>query len=269
RGRYLCRRTGQAQGGPAGPTGAWPVPRAGEGSRGCLGGRGGVIGGERGGGAHPERGVRPSGVVVLAPVADHHARFGQAGELLAVQELVADAAVERLDVGVLPRRARVDVASRDGREATPIPERVRGQLGAVVAADVRRGAALGGQALEHRDGLIGGDAAVDVHRQRLAGVLVDDVEQPQRAAVGGLVVLEVKRPHVIRALADIQTVAQHRDRLAPAGWAHQFPFATSLSACFSSAWSATIAFKRAFSRSSSLSRLASSAFIPPYWLRQR
>src|SRR5213078_2929244 len=71
------------------------------------------------------------------------------------------------------------------------------------------------------------------------------------------------------ALADIQTVAQHRNRLTPAGWAHQFPLATSFSACFSSAWSATIAFKRAFSRSSSLSRLASSAFIPPYWLRQR
>ena len=29
------------------------------------------------------------------------------------------------------------------------------------------------------------------------------------------------------ALADTETVANHRDRPAPTGWAHQFPFATS------------------------------------------
>jgi hypothetical protein len=33
-------------------------------------------------------------VVVLLPVADHHARLGQAGELLDVEQLVADAGVE-------------------------------------------------------------------------------------------------------------------------------------------------------------------------------
>jgi hypothetical protein len=32
------------------------------------------------------------------------------------------------------------------------------------------------------------------------------------------------------ALADAKPIAQHRDRPAPTGWAHQFPFATSLSA---------------------------------------
>jgi hypothetical protein len=37
------------------------------------------------------------------------------------------------------------------------------------------------------------------------------------------------------ALADAEAVAQHRDRLAPTGRAHQFPFATSLSASMFSA----------------------------------
>ncbi len=42
-------------------------------------------------------------------------------------------------------------------------------------------------------------------------------------------------PHPARpALADVEPVADHRDRPAPAGWAHQFPFATSFSARFSS-----------------------------------
>ncbi len=71
------------------------------------------------------------------------------------------------------------------------------------------------------------------------------------------------------ALADAETIAEHRDRPAPAGWAHQFPRATSFSARHSKAWSATIAFSRWFSRSSSFRRLTSSAFIPPYWLRHR
>jgi hypothetical protein len=42
-------------------------------------------------------------VVVDAPVLDDHAGLEQAVELPAVEELVAEAAVERLDPGVLPR----------------------------------------------------------------------------------------------------------------------------------------------------------------------
>ena len=54
----------------------------------------GPLGGEYGGGTHPERGVRSSKVVVLAPVADHHPRLGQAGELLDIEQLVTDAGVK-------------------------------------------------------------------------------------------------------------------------------------------------------------------------------
>ena len=59
------------------------------------------------------------------------------------------------------------------------------------------------------------------------------------------------------------------DGAAPAGRAHQFPRPSSLSASIWSSLSATIRFNRAFSPSSSLSRLTSSAFSPPYWARQR
>ena len=37
------------------------------------------------------------------------------------------------------------------------------------------------------------------------------------------------------ALADAETIAQHRDRPAPTGWAYQFPRETSLNARFSNA----------------------------------
>ena len=59
-------------------------------------------------------------VVVLAPVLDHDARLGQAGELLDVEQLVADAGVEGLHERVLPRRARLDEHGPGLRELTPV-----------------------------------------------------------------------------------------------------------------------------------------------------
>ena len=50
-------------------------------------------------------------------------------------------------------------------------------------------------------------------------------------------------------------------------WRHHFRWSASFSADTSSAWSATIFFKRRFSSSSSLSRLASLTPMPPYLLR--
>ena len=91
-----------------------------------------VAAGEDGWGEHPERGVRPALVVVVAPVLDQDWRFGQAAEQLHRQQLVADAAAEALDVRVLPGRAGLDVRASGAREAAPVPERLGSQLGAVV-----------------------------------------------------------------------------------------------------------------------------------------
>ena len=53
------------------------------------------------------------------------------------------------------------------------------------------------------------------------------VGEHRLAALRGAMLIDVPaRP----ALADAETVAQHRDRLAPTDRAHQFPFATSFSA---------------------------------------
>src|SRR3954463_5767384 len=77
------------------------------------------------------------------------------------------------------------------------------------------------EALEHVDGLVGVDAARDVDRERFAGELVDDVEQLEHAAVGGLIELEVQRPHVTGPLGP-QPVGRHgrlteAPALAPTG----------------------------------------------------
>jgi hypothetical protein len=70
-------------------------------------------------------------------------------------------------------------------------------------------------------------------------------------------------------LGDPEHLLEVLDGAAPAGRAHQFPRPSSFSASIWSSLSATIRFNLAFSPSSSLSRLTSSAFSPPYWARQR
>src|SRR5215212_7003323 len=55
----------------------------------------------------------------------------------------------------------------------------------------------------------------------------------------------------------------------PPARAQKFPRLTSLRMLMSTAWSATIFFKRVFSDSSSFRRFVASAFIPPYWFLQR
>ena len=87
----------------------------------------------------------PVGIVLGAPVADEDLGIEEAGELLDVEQLVAHPAPARLDAGVLPGRARLDVAGTRACEAAPVPQGLRGELGAVVAAhEARMPAALGG-----------------------------------------------------------------------------------------------------------------------------
>ena len=66
------------------------------------------------------------------------------------------------------------------------------------------------------------------------------------------------------ALGDPETGLQVHDGPAAASRGQKFPSASSLSMSISSAWLATSRFNLAFSASSSRSRLASLAFIPPY-----
>src|SRR3954447_1269123 len=98
------------------------------------------------------------GVVGLTPVVDDDDSFGEAAELLDVEQLVADAAVEGFHVGILPGRAWLDERRFSTAEATPVPERVGGQLRPVVATDMRGRATHEDELVEHGDGLVCADA---------------------------------------------------------------------------------------------------------------
>ena len=84
-------------------------------------------------------------------------------------------------------------------EATPVSEGVRGQLGVVVHADEPQwSAARRNDPLELGDDAVGVDSPLDLDRERLPSVLVDDVQQLEDAAILGRVELEVERPHLVR-----------------------------------------------------------------------
>src|SRR5688572_14425714 len=88
-----------------------------------------------------ERTVRSDRIVFSSPSFDEHLRFPERVEDLAIQKLVTELAVERLDVAVLPRTARLDVKRLHVDPSQPLPNLRRGELGAVVGTDVSRHAA--------------------------------------------------------------------------------------------------------------------------------
>ncbi len=105
------------------------------------------------------------GVVVVSVVRGEDLGLGEGRELLNVEQLVTQAGVEGLDPGVLPGRARIDVGGGGERRLAPLGEDAGGELGPVVGTQVRRrAAALGDQALEDRDGLVGVDRALALDR---------------------------------------------------------------------------------------------------------
>ena len=71
------------------------------------------------------------GVVVDAVVLDDDACFEERVESPAVEEFVAQAAVEALDPGVLPGRARVDELGSGAVEPAPVVDSVRDELGTI------------------------------------------------------------------------------------------------------------------------------------------
>ncbi len=80
-------------------------------------------------------------VVVDSPVLDEHLGFEEAVELPAVEQLVSQPAVERLDPGVLPGGTGVDEHGGDIVEATPVGHGGGDELGPVVEADEGRSTA--------------------------------------------------------------------------------------------------------------------------------
>ena len=144
--------------------------------------------------------MRAHAVVVLAPPLDQHACLRHRVEDLAVQQLVAQLAVQALHVAVLPGAARLDVERLHPDLAEPLPHRRRGEFAPVVAAHVVRHAARGHQPREPLQHVVRAQLPRHVDGQALARPLVHHHQEPQRQSLVRAGQDEVIRPYVVLPL---------------------------------------------------------------------
>jgi hypothetical protein len=103
------------------------------------------FGGKRRRGCVAKGGVRSLQVVVLDSGSDLDPYVGKANEQGLVEQFVAHSTVEALDVAVLHRLAQSDLVPLHADLAAPCEHCIAGELGAIVADDHARLAALGDQ----------------------------------------------------------------------------------------------------------------------------
>src|SRR6266508_2396412 len=144
--------------------------------------------------------VRPDRVVVASPALDDDLSLAQSVEDLAVEQLIAKAGVEALDVAVLPRAAPLDVSGLGTDSRDPFLHGLGDELRSVVGPDVSGNAPQDeevGQNVDHIDRL---ELAGDTDRQAFMAELVEHVEHPILASVVGAVFDKVVGPDMIALL---------------------------------------------------------------------
>src|SRR5262249_51326999 len=139
-------------------------------------------------------------VVVAPPALDDDLGLAESVEDFAVEQLVAQASVEALDVAVLPGAAPLDVGGLGTDSRDPVLHRLGDELRSVVGPDVGGNAPQDeevGQNVDHIDRL---ELAGDTDRQAFMAELVEHVEHPILASLVGAVLDKVVGPDMIALL---------------------------------------------------------------------
>ena len=148
-------------------------------------------------------------VVVASPILDHDLGLLQCVENLAVEQLIAQLAIEAFAIAILPWASRLDVSGPGSDGGDPIPKRLGDELRAVVRTDVRRDAPRDEQLAECLDDIGRLELPRDTDGQALAAELVDDAQHPERLAIVGAVSDEVIGPDMVGPLqTDAGTVVE-------------------------------------------------------------
>src|SRR5450631_3880234 len=119
-----------------------------------------------------ERTMRTLAVVLAPPACQSASYVIQRSEPACVEALVAQPSVEAFDVPVLHRLAGLDMYQPDLPVLRPAQHAPRGELRAVVRAQVLRSAAFSDQPLQHPGHASRAQAGVGLQRKALARVRI-------------------------------------------------------------------------------------------------
>ena len=137
-------------------------------------------------------------VVVAPPQIQLPTCIGQVEEHLHVQALVAQLAVEALDVTVLYRSARTDEVQVHTVAIRPVVEGLTGELCSVVDSDRLRCTSLQHHLVQRCCDLLAAQRVVGQKRHALARVLIDHRQHSYPTVVGQSLGHEVHRPLLVR-----------------------------------------------------------------------
>src|SRR3954452_6688366 len=153
---------------------------------------------ELGGCQVSQRTVRAFGIIFPLPQRAQLPGLGFALEFLAVEELVAELAVKRLRVTVLPGTRRRHVQRPRTGPLQPTPDHLGRELRAVVAADPVGWPSAPGRDLGQDDtDLLGGHAPACLQRQAFTGILINQTQPLETSAVTGTIEDKVPGPDVV------------------------------------------------------------------------
>src|SRR6476660_8948546 len=155
--------------------------------------------------------MRPDRIVMAPPAFDDDLSFSEGVEDLAIEQLIAEAGVEALDVAVLPRTALLDVSGLGADSCDPFLHGLGDELRSVVGADVTGDATQDEEVGQNVDDIDCFELAGDTGRQAFVGKLVNDIEHPISASIVGAVLDKIVGPDVITVLRpqpDARSVGQ-------------------------------------------------------------
>ena len=136
-------------------------------------------------------------VVIMAPQGQLATGIGQGKKDFHVQALIAQPAVEALDIAVFDRLARTDEVQVHSVVIGPQIHRLTCELGSVIDGDRLRRASQSNDWVERRSDLLSAQRGIGMQGQALAGELIDDRKHPDPAAVGQPLSDEIHAPLVV------------------------------------------------------------------------
>jgi len=162
----------------------------------------------------------PGLIIVEPPAFDDLPRFGQAAEQMFVQALVAQAAVETFDKGILDGFAGLDIVPRHAT-GNPSQDCRTSQFGTIITDYYFRYCALIGETLEFAHHRYAAEGSSDPAGQAFPTEVVDHAQDPKAAPRAERVADKIEAPALIYTRSRGQRCSCSPSPLAPTAPSHQ------------------------------------------------